>query len=230
MQSVICNLQFDRPELRTLPYLLYCVAEAVLGKSPPPTGVRGAAVESVASASVRCFYSAIDAVPSDPEMLKRDALDFYRVTRSLFEQSAIIPFRFPTVLPSMAEVDAYLRDHAPAYDAALKAFHDTVQMEVRIAAEPETRDASSGTRYLKNRAQRARRAEQAISTCRTAINEEVIDWRQRESSQGVRCFVLVKREAVNKVQQQLQQVRLERAITAAVSGPWPPTEFLPDFA
>jgi hypothetical protein len=69
--------------------------------------------------------------------------------------------------------------------------------------------------------------EQAIALCRAAIHEEVIDWRQRAASHGVRCFVLIKREAVGEFQQKIQRVQLPEASTAAVSGPWPPTEFLP---
>jgi hypothetical protein len=194
------------------------------------TGVGGAAVENVDVNGLRCFYSLVDAVASDAESLKRDALEFYGVTRALFEQTAIIPFRFPTILASVAEVDAHLRERVPAYDAALKQFRDMVQMEIRIGlTEAEAADAGSGTEYLKSRAQRGFQLQQAISSCRVAIDEEVIDWRQRESSHGARCFVLVKREAVNKVQKQLQQLRLERVVTAAVSGPWPATEFFPDF-
>jgi Gas vesicle synthesis protein GvpL/GvpF len=192
--------------------------------------VGGAAVESVDVNGLRCFYSLVDAVASDGESLKRGALEFHGVTQSLFEQTAIIPFRFPTVLASVAEVDAHLRERAPAYDAALKQFRDMVQMEVRFGlTEAQAAEAGSGTEYLKSRAQRGFQLQQAISACRVAIDEEVIDWRQRESSLGVRCFVLVKREAVQKVQKQLEQLRLERAVTAAVSGPWPPTEFLQDF-
>lgn len=214
-----------------MPCLLYCVTDSTARKSPPSSGVGGATVESVEIGVLRCYYLPVDSLASDAESLKRAALHFHGVTQSLFEQTTIIPFRFPTILSSLAELDAYLQRRLPAYDAALKNIRDTAQMEIRIAlAETDTPHVSSGTGYLQTRAQHARQLEQAISSCRVAINEEVIDWRQRESLQGVRCFVLVRREAVKRVQQQLQQVRLERVITAAVSGPWPATEFLPDFA
>lgn len=212
--------------------LLYCVTEAAAGATPPLTGVHGASVESLEQSGLRCFYSAVETIPAGPESLKRDALDFHHVIRELFQQAVIIPFRFPTTLPSTAEVDAYVRDHATQYHAALQEFRHQVQMEIRLQLPltPAASDAATGAGYLQTRAQRARQVEQAIAACRVAIHQEVINWRQRDSSHGVRCFVLIRREAVGRFQQQIKQARLPEAATAAVSGPWPPTEFFPVFA
>ena len=212
--------------------LLYCVTEAAAGATPPPTGVNGASVDSLEHSGLRFFYSSLDKLHADPDTLKRDALDFHLVTRELFLQAAIIPFRFPTTLASMAEGNAYLRDHAAQYYAALQDFRHQVQMEIRVQLPPApaTRDAATGTHYLQTRAQRARQMEQAIQFCRAAIQPEVIDWRQHDSSRGVRCFVLIRREAVGRFQQQIKHARLPESAMAAVSGPWPPTEFFPVFA
>lgn len=215
---------------RTLNHLLYCIAEP--GVVPPQfTGVGGAPVESVDVDGLRCFYSVVDSLGGDAGSLKRDALDYHRVTRELFRQSAVIPFRFPSTLGSVAQIVVLLHDHAQAYRAALADFRDKVQMEIRIGGPnaPAASAASSGTGYLKDRAQRTRRLEQAIAACRAAIHEEVVDWRQRESSHGVRCFALIRREVVNSFQERILRVRLEGDVTATLSGPWPPTEFLPVF-
>jgi hypothetical protein len=212
--------------------LLYCVTESGPPLTASPTGVQGVSVESVEQSGLRFFYSSLEKLNADPESLKRNALDFHRVTRELFQQVAIIPFRFPTTLPTMAEVDAYIRDHTTQYLAALQDFRHQVQMEIRLRLPqaPATRDGATGTDYLQTRAQRARQAEQTIAACRVAINHEVIDWHQRDSAYGVRCFVLIRREAVGRFQQQIKQARLPEAATAAISGPWPPTEFFPVFA
>lgn len=170
--------------------------------------------------------------------MQREALDFHGVNRELFRRAAIIPFRFPTALAEMAQIDAHLRERAVLYGSALAQFRDKVQMELRLslaeskpcASAASGEDATTGTMYLKSRARSARQTEEAISACRVAINEEVIDWRQRESSHGVHCFALIRREAVTGFQQQIKCVRLDEAVTAAVSGPWPPTEFFPVFA
>jgi hypothetical protein len=194
--------------------------------------VGGATVESVDEEGLRCFYSVVDSLGGDADALKRDALDYHRVTRELFRQSAVIPFRFPATLASVAQIAAFIHDHAQAYRAALANFRDKVQMEIRIRPpkSPVAGAASSGTGYLKDRVQRARRLQQAIATCRAAIDEEVVDWRQRESSHGVRCFALIRREAVNRFQERILRVRLEDDLTSMLSGPWPPTEFfLPVF-
>jgi hypothetical protein len=186
-------------------------------------------VESVVDAGVRCFYSHVKSLNSDPASVKRDALDFHKVTRRLFEQASIIPFRFSTLLASVAEIGAYLNQHRAAYHAALQRFGETVQMEIRVGlSSTYLPGEGSGTAYLKSRAQRAHQVEESVQACRAAINEEVIDWRQREASHGVLCFVLIKREALQNFQQQIKHVRLDPTLKATVSGPWPPTEFLPE--
>jgi Gas vesicle synthesis protein GvpL/GvpF len=211
--------------------LLYCITESNTTLTPPATGVLAASVESRELSDLRCFYSSLEKLNPAPDSLQRDALDFHRVTRELFQQTAIIPFRFPTTLSSLNELKAYLRDHAAPYHGALQDFRDTVQMEIRLQLPPPpAEDIPSGAHYLQTRAQRSRQVEQAISACRVAISEEVIDWRQRDSPRGVRCFVLIRREAVSGFQQQIKQVRLPEAAAAAISGPWPPTEFFPVFA
>ncbi len=212
-----------------MPCVLYCIAELHC-EVPSGRGVRNAGIEALDSSGLRCYYSTLEGIGPDRVAIQRDALDFHRVTRALFEQFAIIPFRFPTLVSSTAEIGAYLDQHAEAYGDALKKFADTVQMELRISLqEPAALDAGSGVEYLKRRAGRAQQVEQAVTACRTAIQEVVVDWRQRETSLGVRCYVLVKREAVRNFQEQIKQVRLDGGVAAAASGPWPPTEFLPDF-
>jgi hypothetical protein len=215
-----------------MPLLLYCIVEPQATLAPPSIGVRGAPVERTETASLRCYYSVVDSAAGTTDEIKRDALEFHRVTSELFRHAALIPFRFPTTLASMAELDAYMRNHAAQFQEALQQFRDTVQMELRIGlVEPAATPASSsGAKYLRERAERARDVEKAIAACRVAINEEVIDWRQRESSHGVRCFALIRRDAAARFQQQIKTVRLHQAVTVALSGPWPPTEFLPVFA
>ncbi|MGZ4838307.1 MAG: GvpL/GvpF family gas vesicle protein [Terriglobales bacterium] len=214
-----------------MPYLLYCVTDDTAELDPAVRGVHGDAVESMVHAKLRCFYSALDAVGADLETQKREALEFHQVTRSLLAQATIIPFRFPTVLPGLTEIGAHLEARGQAYNAALHQLRNLVQMEIRIEwVDRETPVANSGTQYLKNLAHNSRRMEDAVATCRATINELVIDFQQHEFSHGVRCFVLIKREAVQQFQDHIKQIRLERSAKAAVSGPWPPTEFLPDFA
>jgi len=186
------------------------------------------------NAGLRCFYSSVLSTSSDREGLKNEALEFHRVTRALFQNAAIIPFRFPTTLPDEAAIREHLHNRNDAYLQALSRFRGLVQMEIRVSPEHASAVAqvgsSTGTKYLQNVAHRAQLVDNAIAACRAAINEEVIDFRQRKSVHGVRCFALVRREAVSQFQDHIQRIRLDLAIKAAVSGPWPPTEFFPDFA
>jgi Gas vesicle synthesis protein GvpL/GvpF len=212
-----------------MPCLLYSLAEPGAA-THPAAGPGGAAVEHVDCCGLRCFYSLVDSLAAGPEMIKRDALAFHSVNRALFEQAAIIPFRFPTTLESAAQIEAYLREHAQAGREALQQFRDSVQMELRLALPASPHDIPDGTKYLRLRAERARHLQQAAAACRSAVPGSVIDWRQRESSHGVRCFALIRREAVAGFQRQIKSVRLPEEVAATLSGPWPPTEFLPVFA
>ncbi len=213
-----------------MPLLLYCITEPGFSPVQRLNGVRGGAVDSALHSGLRCFYSRLNDLPSDAESLKRDALAFYAVTRALFDQSAIIPFRFPTTLDSLPTIEKYLHEHAAAYQNALAGLRDKVQIDIRISPAQPRGPSATGAEYLKTRARQAHLVEQAINTCRAAIHREVIDWQQRQSQHGVRCFVLIRREAVGRVQHQIQNVRLDPAITVSVSGPWPATEFLPSLA
>ncbi len=195
-------------------------------------GVQGSTVSSISHVGLRCFYSVVPAISSDAAQLKTHALEFHRVTHVLFQQAAIIPFRFPTLLPDETAVRDHLESRKDAYLRALSCFRETVQMEIRISAERSAAapEQTSGAAYLQNLAHRQHDVDNAVVACRGAIREEVVDFRQRNSAHGVRCFALVRREAVTQFQEHIQRVRLDPAIKAAVSGPWPPTEFFPDFA
>jgi len=200
----------------------------------PATGVHGVPVSCISNAGLHCFYSAVEAVSSDAAELKKEALEFYRVTHALFESAAIIPFRFPTILADETAIRDHLQSRKDAYIQALSRFHETVQMEIRFFVERSPAASqlgnTSGAKYLQNVAHRVRNVDNAIAACLAAINQEVIDFRQRKSVHGVRCFALVRREAVKQFQDHIQQIRLDPDLKAAVSGPWPPTEFFPDFA
>ena len=194
-------------------------APALLRRPKPPpatpaasSGVDGAAVESPwITPACAAFTPSSTPSPADPEsLIQRDALDFHRVTRELFQQSAIIPFRFPTPCLRWRKLTLTSTSMPRSTMPRCRNFATRCRWKSASASRrPQSPDAATGAAYLETRAQRARQVEQAIAACRAAINEEVIDWRQRESSHGVRCFVLIRREAVGSFQQQIKQVRLD---------------------
>jgi hypothetical protein len=157
-----------------------------------------------------------------------DALEFHRVVESIFCQTDLIPFRFPTL-----QEEAGLREHLWAkrarYEEWLRRFRGLVQMEVRVPAEKaaEERDtAISGTEYLRGRQAQLRRLESLAERVRTAVGPLATDWRQRVSASGVRAYALTSRGAVEAFAVKAGRVLAEPGCAARVGGPWPPTEFM----
>ena len=63
---------------------------------------------------------------------------------------------------------------------------------------------------------------------RAELGDMVVDWKERPTDQGLRCYALIKRQQVSDFQQRMQATKLASPKPAIVSGPWPATEFLHD--
>ncbi|MGI9103624.1 MAG: GvpL/GvpF family gas vesicle protein [Terriglobales bacterium] len=226
-----CQLTTDAHSriLKRMPFLLYCVIDAAARIEPPARGVRDAAIESVIESGLRCFYSEVPSVQGEAAVVRDDALVFHQVIHRIFTAATILPFRYPTLLPSLADVGAHLRHRAAQYNSALLSLAGKAQMDVRIAWAGTDQQASGGAEYLRRKAARDREINAAVSALRVAAGDKVLDWRQRETPQGARCFALLRRDDVCDFQQQLRQLRLDPEVNVTVSGPWPPAEFLPEF-
>lgn len=219
-------LVFRAAAPKSMTLLLYCICEAQAEVAPPGAGVRGVAVQQIAAEGLRCFYSEPGDLGGDAAGVRKDAVDFHRVTHSVFQKAAIIPFRFPTLMKDMAEIAAFLASHAGEYAEALKRLRDAVQMEIRISlAEAAAAETVSGAEYLRCRADIATKLEQAAASCKAAA-AYAREWRQRTSRDSVHCFALLRRGEVYNFEQAFRGLRLDAALKAIVSGPWPATEFL----
>lgn len=197
--------------------LLYCMAEGNPLASMPPRGVREAAVESLSHASLACYFSRYEAFPGgSAEALKKDALDFHWTVNHVFEKQAVIPFRFPTLLPSEDDLKTFLERNHDAYLADLRRLHDSVQMEVRISVPAEAPASDTGTAYLKAKFDGAQRVIELENLMKSAAEAE---WKQR----GSRYFALIPRGVVTEFRDKI--ARLGQA-SLRVSGPWPPTEYV----
>ncbi len=197
--------------------LLYGMAEESPTAPLPPRGVRAAAVEMLRRDPLVCYFSRYDAFPGgSAEELKKDALDFHWVVNHVFEKQAVIPFRFPTLLPSQAELEQFLERNSDAYLADLRRLRDRVQMEVRVSIPAEAPASETGTAYLKAKFDAAQRVIELESLMKSAAQAE---WKQR----GNRYFALIPREVVTEFRDKI--AALGQA-TLRVSGPWPPTEYV----
>jgi hypothetical protein len=197
--------------------LLYCMAEAKADAPMPSRGVRGAAVEVLPHGPLACYLSRYESFPGGTaEELKQDALDFHWTINHVFEKQAVIPFRFPTLLPMDSDLMAFLHKNSTAYAADLQRLRDQVQMEVRFMLPADTPASGTGTAYLKAKFDAAQRATELENLVRSAVQA---DWRQRNH----RHFALIPRGAIAEFRDKIAD--LGRA-ALRVSGPWPPTEFV----
>jgi len=211
-----------------LPYCMIDVRTAQSLRTSHP-GVRGAAVEALDESGLRCFYSELPHLaPKGAAATREDALAFYRVTREIFDACTVIPFRFPTLLPDTAALQTFLRNNSSLYAAALDSLHGMVQMEARLtpAATSGARDRT-GKEYLRGRQAAIESLETAAQALGQAAGAWASDSRQRTSAHGRRCFWLVRRSDVGRFEQELRCATLPPAVTISLSGPWPPTEFIP---
>jgi len=208
--------------------LAYCIAEQQSQFDVPLRGVDGEPVRWIDVTALRCFFSNFGSPMADqpaPEILTA----FNRVLHSIFSQTAIIPFRFPTVVESEGVLRQFLGSRSSEYRAALHRLHDKVQMDVRLilesvpASEPPPR---SGKSYLEQRRDRHQEIQSVLDKFRCAANSLAESWVQRDTPSGARGFALVDRSALPLFLEKIARVLTPAGISARVTGPWPPSEFV----
>ncbi|MCI0350254.1 MAG: GvpL/GvpF family gas vesicle protein [Acidobacteriales bacterium] len=204
--------------------LPYCIiAESRI--NVPSSGVRQAAVLELTCDGLRCLYSAFSKQPES--FNQEDALRFYATVQAVFDQVAVIPFRFPTVIETEQQLQAFLRENAPGYAAALHRLRDLVQMELRISpAEYAPAGSTSGTDYMTQRLHHKQRLEAAAEAARARVSDICVNWLRQETREGLRCYVLVDRQDVSQFEQRTKSLASGDDVRVSVSGPWPATEFI----
>jgi len=212
-----------------MPLLAYCTLENVPNISIPGSGVQGQPILAVQHSGLQCLLSQFKTAASARNEAVRDsALAFNRFLQSVFEQTAIIPFRFPTLVNEQPEIVAYLRQHESELSAALKNFRGMAQMEISAQMEGAPRPSShqSGKAYLRSRQSQLAMMEKFLSELRQVLSPFANEWRIRESADRVRCYVLVRRDAVEDFSQRAKTIELPPQIRARITGPWPVSEFV----
>lgn len=212
-----------------MPLLLYGVTEVRGNVFDLPTGVGGAPVQRTEVSGLSCFYSLNSTLSGTPP--RESALQFHAVLQAILSAQDIIPFRFPTLVTE-AELQSQVQEHATEYHEWLARVRGRVQMEMRIEyrdSEPDSGkgDAGevSGAKYLQVRQKRLTMLESAAGILKSKAADFIHGWRQRSSSDRVRCFALVGREAVADFQRRMASAEISSDLTARISGPWPAMEF-----
>jgi len=206
-----------------MPLLVYCITESET--QPPAEGVRGRPVEREPIAGMQCYFSQF------PEPLtkltKEDALAFHHVITAIFARTAVIPFRFPTMLEGKGELEVYMETEGHDLLESLQRLREFVQMEVRLTmGDAHPGSPASGTEYLEDRRQAREDLLLLSDSVHDLLEDDVRSWHTREFQHGLRCYALVPRHRVAEFRHKCQRLKLEGGVKAAVSGPWPPSEFL----
>ena len=211
--------------------LAYCITETRPEITVPHAGVRGTAIETIRIQDLQCFASQFD--PQDlvgKAPIQEAAVDFNRVLQDLLQQTAVIPFRFPTILTDETALSKFLIEHHPEYREALHRLRNCVQMEIRLklqtSNQPPAPSPKSGAEYLRGRQAQHQYIDSIVARFREAAEPLAKQWRHHETAAGIRCFALVDRSDVQAFLTQMKGVSVPADYEPRLSGPWPATEFL----
>ncbi len=208
--------------------LLYCVA-AKSGLPQAGTGVAGLPVLCSECDNAVAFYSkGVSAEAWAGAPLRESARQFHRVLQRIFENKAIIPFRFPTLMENDEELAAHLRENLTSYSELLQRFHNSAQMEAVISYSDASRPSaaiSSGTEYLRAKQERSEKLQSVVAQLQRLAGGIVGEWRDRSIQNTVRAFALLDRGSVPEFKDKLRAFAVPAGLTVRVTGPWPVTEF-----
>jgi hypothetical protein len=208
--------------------LAYCIAERQKRIDIPESGVEAAAIRWIDVDALRCFVSDCNAqMPRErvPEMVKA----FNEVLQRIFAQTAIIPFRFPTIVEDEAALRTFVERRSTEYRSALRRLRDKVQIDVRIIARPKQAETSSrsGKAYLQEKSALQREAQSILQEFRGVSDSVAEEWGQGAAApDGIRAFALVERSSLPIFLKIIAKVAIPAGISARVTGPWPPSEFI----
>ncbi|MCU1284284.1 MAG: Gas vesicle synthesis GvpLGvpF [Acidobacteriales bacterium] len=202
--------------------LLYCVTESVADAHIP--GVHGSPVSTIAEGGVLCHSSEWSERNKDDA--QQDALAYWSVVNRLFQQTAVIPFRFPTFMKDQAAMQEFLALNAQGFLSELRRLRDLVQMRITIPSEPTSNAAppTSGTEFLKQRQKSSRVSQDTIAALRASGEDLVREWKQSHRTGSTLLFALIGRGALEDLKSRISQI--EASANVRVSGPWPPSEFI----
>jgi Gas vesicle synthesis protein GvpL/GvpF len=205
--------------------LLYCVTTG-----PPSThsqpGVAGSLVSRLEHSGLTIFFSensTTDLWLKTP--LSKSANEFHRVQQEIFRGTAIIPFRFPTILEDGDKLRAHLEERSGEYRSLLARFASFVQIDITVT-QTASSPPPSGAEYLRERQGRNQTLDEFTTLLRSEAGTLAKDWRQRSIANGLRCFALIERNQIQEFNERMKTVSMPSQLSARVSGPWPVAEFL----
>ena len=215
--------------------LPYCVFSTELVLPEIVTGVQEAPVLRLEDDALAVLYSEIGSLPQDPGELAQAAMSFQSTIQQVFGAGIVIAFRFPTQLANVDELRSHLRDNAARYRKGLMQLNGMAQMEVRLTQlnsgiRAAADNPATGTEYLKAKQAQSESTTKAIEALKQAAGTLVHEWRTREAGGVTRLYALIPHDKAAEFKRVVGFVRLTGGTRAVISGPWPPSEFLPEHA
>jgi hypothetical protein len=192
----------------------------------------------LSSIAIDGIVAAVERRRSAPVLSERTLRDQHRVLVTLHEGArAILPVRFGAQI-EIAELERVVRLRRGVLARALTKVRGKAQMTVRVfgAAAVQARAPlpRSGTEYLEARVRASRPDVPAIGEAiRRAVKSLVAAESIETGRGGVRVVIehLIRRDNVERYRERVARVLAaagEDADAVALSGPWPPSAFVPD--
>ena len=180
---------------------------------------------------LRCFVSDFGShLPDEPVPAMVKA--FNQVLQRIFSQTSIIPFRFPTIVESEAILRQFVESRSSEYGSSLRRLRNKVQMDVRISVNPgegaagSSLASQSGKNYLEDKKAHYQKSQSILEEFRRASDSLAEKWVQRDTQSGIRCFALVDRSSLPVFLEKIRGVLTPSGVSARITGPWPPSEFV----
>jgi hypothetical protein len=216
--------------------LVYCGFQHQPTLSLPSAGIQGVAVQLASFGSLRLLWSEV-AWPFPPDSMQQSAVEFHGVVHHIFKQTAVIPFRLLSVFDDQAAMAAFVEENQASFTEDLERLKDFVQMECVVYPAPQQKpgthpdsnpDTSSGKAYLEQKAMALRSSAGFTRAAQDAIAHLSNDVRVRETKNGTRIFVLIKRGQEKDFHNAASAAPVPEQLSRRISGPWPAAEFLSD--
>jgi hypothetical protein len=209
--------------------LPYCVFLTDLA-DVPQTGVEDRLVDQLDLAGLSVIYSDLGTNEVAGDKFEAAALKFHDMVHAVFEQRAVIPFRFPTLL-AQEELRDHLQKESEHYLEFLRTHADDVQMEVRLwRVEAGRPKPAGGTEYMMRLSEHLMLLQSAACEVQRITAHLVREWKNDEGHDTVRLFALISRKHTDDFRARIAETIQRADIHMRVTGPWPATEFFPGSA
>jgi Gas vesicle synthesis protein GvpL/GvpF len=212
-----------------MPILAYCVSMSYDFLDAPTEAVGGTMVYETEELGLRAWYSEVEEETfAGAENVTKAALEFHRFVSAVFREGNTLPFRFPTILETVDELRSHLEEKSVWYAGALRRSERLAQFEARVITKAKlTPEAASGTEYLEARKRLRELTNEVVNGLLAAVEDYVREHHVKETQQGPRVYLMVERSRIGEFRAAAGQAKIPDGFEVRLTGPWPPTEFLP---